>query len=405
MRASQPGRMHDTAVRLLEQVVANPLRGDDVVRRGLRDARYLHSRERRLVADGIAGVLRHRRLFSDVTGSEAVDNAWLRWLVACGLDPGPLEPSVAWSRPLHDAVPDDAIEAAGVLGNLTRTGAAELVRSLDEDVWAFLDACTQRAPVTLRANTARNSRDALLHTLIEGGIAAEPTRWAPDGIVVHGRPNLRPLASDGLFEVQDEASQLCVELVQGRGPTVDWCAGAGGKTLAMASRWPRMDLVACDVRRGALERLKKRAKRASARVRVGAIQGRRLPGVVSRASPFATVLVDAPCSGSGVWRRSPSLREALTAERLESLTGQQSAVIRAASAHVRVGGRLVYATCSVLRAENEDIVDALEREREDLVRVDVRTLLPDLPLDGPDLRLSPHLHGTDGFFAAVLERR
>lgn len=383
-----PGRVRDTVERLVEEALSDPRGADGLLRRGLREARYLHSRERRAVADAVADLVRWLPVLSAAAGEPGdVTAGWLQWLALRGAVLDNTLSADAFAEWLAAEVAQrEPVDAAAWLGHLTPALATELVRSVD--VPAYLAASGERAPVVLRVNRRLGSRDELARLLAKEDIETVPCDDAIDGLVVQGRPNLRGsrLAQRGWFEVQDEASQQLVDRVDASGPVIDWCAGAGGKSLAVASRFPEATLLSLDVRSHALDETRRRAERAGAKLRT-AVHGRRAQNALRDIGPAATVLVDAPCSGSGVWRRHPAWRLSVDAARLEELASLQRQVLREAATAVRPGGRLIYATCSVLRCENEDVVEAF-------VGSDFRLVEQQRWPVGP----------TDGFFAATLER-
>jgi 16S rRNA (cytosine967-C5)-methyltransferase len=254
----------------------------------------------------------------------------------------------------------------------------------------------------------------VLRELTASGIAAEATPYSPVGIRVTGRPvlNRHPLFLNGTIEVQDEGSQLLGFLVAPRRSdlVVDFCAGAGGKALMLgAMMQSRGRVYAFDVSGARLARLKPRLKRSglsNLHPRLirneNDIKVKRLAGKIDR------VLVDAPCSGLGTLRRNPDLKWRQSPLSVEELKLKQAAILRAASALVKPGGRLVYATCSPLAEENQYIVAQFLVAHPQFSMLHCGELLNQqrISLDtGPCLRLSPQLHGTDGFFAATLERQ
>jgi len=216
---------------------------------------------------------------------------------------------------------------------------------------------------------------------------------------------------DGLIEVQDEGSQLLSLLLEPRRNEMvaDFCAGAGGKTLHLGALMANSgSLYAFDVAPRRLDRLKPRCRRAGLHnVRTIAIQHERDSRIQRLTGKFDRVLVDAPCSGTGTLRRSPDIK--WRSIDLDRLASAQASILEAASRLLKPGGRLVYATCSLLREENEDIVAAFLSAHADFTVQPVNELLArrQIPLimDGDWLRLLPHRHQTDGFFAAVLTRR
>ena len=278
---------------------------------------------------------------------------------------------------------------------------------------AELSAMEEPAPLDLRVNLLKCHRDQARSALAAEGLEAEYTPWSPWGLRIPGR---RAVTSgrafqDGLVEIQDEGSQLVAALA-GAAPGMavcDWCAGAGGKTLAMAMTMEnRGHIVACDVSASRLEGAVRRLRRAGVHnverhlVALGDKWAKR------HAGKFDRVLVDAPCTGTGTWRRNPDARLRLTETDLLELVPKQAAILDVAERLVRPGGRLVYATCSLLLEENEGQVSAfLDRHPGFALVEPARAWAIDTPppCDGQFLSLTPRRHGTDGFFAAVLERR
>lgn len=283
-----------------------------------------------------------------------------------------------------------------------------------DDLVAEMSALQQEAAVVLRVNRLRGTRPAAQAALAREEVATQETAFSPLGLRVEGRRALQATRAfrDGLIEVQDEGSQLIALLCDvAPGDTVaDYCAGAGGKTLALASEMSGQGrLVALDLDARRLERSGPRLLRAGA----NHVERRLLPDeawLAENAGRFDRVLVDAPCSGSGVWRRQPDARLTLTPKQLEHYLQAQRAVLEAASALVRAGGRLIYATCSLLPDENENQVEAFLAANSDFSQKPVGdvwdAVLPQLacPSEGSHLLLTPHRHETDGFFLSVLER-
>ena len=312
----------------------------------------------------------------------------------------------------------DATLRVAQLGSCSLRVASELAASLGGEALDFLQASWRPTPLSLRVNVARTTREALAARLAEEGVATVPGRWSPWALTLSVSGPLAPTKSfqEGLFEVQDEASQLVAALVDPvrSAPTIDACAGAGGKTLALcALLGTRGRVVALDVSRRRLEELRKRAARAQAfNLLVQALprEGEELPGALHELEGRAArVLVDAPCSGLGALRKKPDVARRIDAALLARLPDQQLAIARSALRWLRPDGRLIYATCSPLRTENEDVVARLCAE-DKLVALPVREWLPPelaaLATDtaGPALRLLPHRHGTDAFTIHVLRR-
>ncbi len=278
---------------------------------------------------------------------------------------------------------------------------------------ALARAWLQPAPFDLRANTMKTTRDDALAALVADGMAAVPTPYSPLGIRVTGRPALAHHAwlADGRLEVQDEGSQLVGYVVAPRRTdmVVDFCAGAGGKTLLLGALMRSQGrLYAFDVAARRLANLTPRLARSGlSNVHPQVLSSERDTKVKRLAGKIDRVLVDAPCTGFGTLRRNPDLKWRQPESAVAELAAKQAMILSAAAPLVKPGGRLVYATCSVLPDENEAIVAAFLAEHPEFAQGNAAAELAraDIALDtGPSLRLFPHLHGCDGFFAAVLER-
>lgn len=291
-----------------------------------------------------------------------------------------------------------------------------------DDLPELLDALTKEAPVDLRVNTLKCDLDNAIIALAEGDpenvVEAVPGQYSPLALRLEGRVNLAATNAfrGGLVEVQDEGSQL-VALLAGARPglsVVDFCAGAGGKTLAMAAEMQNKGrLVACDVSQGRVDRSAERLKRAGAHNVTRRVLSSETDKWVKRSKgTYDRVLIDAPCSGTGTWRRNPDAKWRMSEDMLAELTALQGRILRSAARLAKPGGRVIYATCSLLPEENEKQIESFLAEQGAAYRVvSVADLWPELvnpsvpcPVEGPYLRLDPARHDTDGFFVAVLER-
>ncbi len=297
--------------------------------------------------------------------------------------------------------------------DLAPAGAVPIPRMTAEELLALARALNTPAPLDLRVNTIKAERDAVVARLAVDGIVAMPCPYSPLGLRLKTKPYLakHPAFLDGSIEVQDEGSQLLGFLLQPkRGEmVVDFCAGAGGKTLILGAMMRSTGrLYAFDVSDKRLAKLKPRAARAGlSNVHPACLSGendtrvKRLQGKADR------VLVDAPCSGLGTLRRNPDLKWRQSPQSVAELTAKQGAILAAAAKLLRPGGRLVYATCSILAEENEEIVNAFLATHADFHRLSAQEVLAaqGIAIDcGADMHLSPLKHGTDAFYAAVLER-
>jgi len=302
--------------------------------------------------------------------------------------------------------------------NLPEWLAAPLQARLGAEFDAWVDAVDRPAPLDLRANTLRAGRDEAVERLASAGIDAVPTPHSQIGIRVVGKPSLHKgdAFAEGLVEVQDEGSQLLALAVGARRGelVVDFCAGAGGKTLALGAQMRNVGrLYAFDVSGHRLAALAPRVARSGlAIVHPAQIAHERDERVERLAGKADRVLVDAPCSGSGTLRRHPDLKWRQNSDSVAALADSQRTILRAAARLVKPGGRLVYATCSVLDAEGEQVADAFERESGGaFVRVPARAALERARVadagslvEGERMRLWTHRHATDGFFAALWQR-
>jgi len=379
--------------------------------------RQLGQRDRAFVAEGVFAALRRRRSLAAQAGSSEPRRLAL---AACirelgislrELDPALSRDEQSWAREYKARRPSlTPAEAADLPDWLWEAlGAA-----LPDEREALARAWLAPAPLDLRVNTLKATRDQVRAQLAADGIECALTPFSPVGLRVAGRPALQhhPLFTSGAIEVQDEGSQLlCYLVAPKRGEmVVDFCAGAGGKTLFLGALMRSQGrLYAFDVSPRRLSRLKPRLARSGLSnvhpvliENEGDVRIKRLAGKIDR------VLVDAPCSGFGTLRRNPDLKWRQTARAIDELAAKQARLLAAASSLCKPGGRLVYATCSVLPAENEAIVDGFLSEHPEFALGDAAAELAraGIPLEsGPTLRLYPHHHGCDGFYAAVLERR
>jgi 16S rRNA (cytosine967-C5)-methyltransferase len=268
------------------------------------------------------------------------------------------------------------------------------------------------APLDLRVNPLRATRDEVLRALKKLGLVAEPSRMAPQGIRLRVRPALSrlPMLKTGEAEIQDEGSQLVAMLVgaQAGERVVDFCAGAGGKTLAIATQMANKGVViACDVSESRLKRAAERFRGAGLHnIQTRLLSSERDKWVKRHKGGFDRVLVDAPCSGTGTWRRNPDARWRAEDVGLAGLLTLQAGILDSAARLVKPGGRLVYATCSLLPEENEAQVAAFLAGHPEFQVVPLGEVAPQITDSAlPDyLSLTPARHDTDGFFAAVMQR-
>ncbi len=320
----------------------------------------------------------------------------------------------AWLEACEAVNPADLMERHR--HNLPEWLVEPLKAQVGEGFWPLVERLNGGAPLDLRVNTFTDKRADVQHELQLAGIKAVNTPFSPWGLRIDGKPALSQLDAfaRGAIEVQDEGSQLLALLLDAkRGEmVVDFCAGAGGKTLAIGAAMRSTGrLYAFDTSGHRLDSLKPRLARSKlSNVHPSAIAHERDERVKRLSGKIDRVLVDAPCSGLGTLRRNPDLKWRQSPKAVQKLTEKQTAILASAARLVKLGGRLVYATCSVLPEENEAIAQAFSAAHPNFVPLSAAETLADLKVanaaslcttDGMYLRLWPHLHATDGFFAAV----
>lgn len=421
--AQEPRRLTRALLGLAASALAGLLDfsgpADEKLSRFFREHRSLGRRDRAFVAEAVYAVLRRKRSLEAAAGS-----AEPRALVIAAL----LRVLGISGRSMDEALGKDEHTLVARI-RATRTDAlpAAVRADLPDWLWERLAAAygeaeamriaqglLNAAPLDLRVNLARVDRQEALETLRRDGLDGQATPYSPAGIRIAGKPaiNRHPLFAAGLVEVQDEGSQLLAWLVAPRrGEMVgDYCAGAGGKTLALAMLMRGTGrLYAMDVSARRLAALAPRAARAGVtNIHAIALSGAQDSRAKRLAGKLERVLVDAPCSGFGTLRRNPDLKWRHGPQAVEELRRKQAEILEAAARLVKPGGRLVYATCSILPEENEEVADAFLARHGEFASVSCAELLhaQRIPLStGSRLRLWPHLHATDGFFAAAFERR
>lgn len=406
---------------------------DRLVSSWFHSRKYLGSRDRRFIGDAVFGLIRHRRyletllaeyvrqhpgrsfasdqrsllllagLMASVDGAPPVpaDAGWKEY--STGTD---IEAFAGWAashRSLDFLAARDPVERLAVLFSFQDWMARALQAAFADETEALLSALNVPAPTTLRVNTLKASREECALRLNEEGIATVPTRSSPHGLTVPKRFNARssPAFLDGWFEIQDEGSQIVSARARPEPGNfvIDSCAGAGGKTLHFAALMEgRGEILAIDTDPRKLDELTGRAARAGiGGIRTVNLNRLREAELRERAD---LVFVDAPCSGSGTIRRHPALKWSLSEEDIVRFAGRQREVLQFNAQFVRKGGRLAYCTCSLLRQENEEIVQAFLEAHPDF--------RPFPPREGSGevnpAYLLPHRQGTDGFFLAILER-
>jgi len=426
-----PGARLQAAIDILSAMEDSPGASDKTLRAYLRERRYIGSKDRRDISARVWRVVRHRARLAWRLGEEQLNPRAAVLADSLTNDGHDLDAlSGLCSGENYDAAALSDGESALLTDALAKSDAdmpAHVSAECPEWLWPYftdlygedaqqeLAALSVEAPVDLRTNTLKADRAAACEALLSEGLEVSETPWSPIGLRLTGRTTLgnSKAFNEGLVEVQDEGSQLAALLVaaQPDHTVLDLCAGGGGKTLALAAAMEGHGrIVAADNDAGRLNRSKPRLKRAgvyNATTRV--LDPANTNWLHKRRKSFDRVLVDAPCSGTGAWRRNPDARWSLTPKDLSRYIDLQDEVLAQGGRMTTPGGRLVYVTCSLLRQENEDRVEQfLERHAHfrALSCGDVwkSVLGSRYPGRGKYLRLSPRRHETDGFFVAVLER-
>lgn len=388
--------------------------------------RDLGTKERAFVAESVYGVLRRLRFLTTVTANDENDpddarKLILAWLLRVqGMSIQKLEPMLneqqkEWALAIK-AKPTENLPLA-VQADVRDWLWEKLVAQYGEaEALTIARSMHEQATLDLRVNTIKGTREDVMAKFIAENTSGEtnigPTPFSPIGIRMPLRLNIsrHVLFTDGKIEVQDEGSQLLAHLVAPkRGQMVaDFCAGAGGKTLAMGALMRNTGrLYAFDVSEKRLNNLGKRLKRSGlSNLNAQVISSETDPKLKRLNGKFDRVLVDAPCSGLGTLRRNPDLKWRQMPEDLAELVVKQAAILNRAAKLTKAGGRLIYATCSLLRDENEAIAEAFLAAHPDFVLLNASDILKQQHIEidtGEYLRLLPHTHQTDGFFAAVFE--
>ena len=417
-----PNALLELATDLLHQVLQFQAPADRVVSDFFRQNRALGNRERQTLAETTYHVLRQRALYQHLAQSGKGEMARRLVLLGWQGNEGFLRAAMSpqeqqWLDQVRQV--DVGALPAKLRHNLPEWLAEPLEAALGDQFWPLVDSLNRPAPLDLRVNTFKARRDEVQAGLKAAGIDAEPTPHSPWGLRVDGKPALQKADpfTQGQVEVQDEGSQLLALLADAkRGEmVVDFCAGAGGKTLALgASMRNTGRLYAFDTSGHRLAALKPRLARSGlSNVYPIQIAHERDDRIKRLAGKIDRVLVDAPCSGLGTLRRNPDMKWRQSPESVAELQAKQAAILESAARLLKPGGRLVYATCSLLDVENEGIAQAFSAAHErDFAVVPAAEALQKAHAGGADdlvrgdyLRLWPHRHGTDGFFAAVWERR
>jgi 16S rRNA (cytosine967-C5)-methyltransferase len=419
------------AIDLLQAIEAAPRKPADAVANDyFRARRFIGGGDRREVSDQVWSVLRHqRRLSWWVEHAQGVPSPRMNIAALAVLTgrpsyqvvnmysggryaPEPMTPEEEEIlRRLNDHTLDHPSMPDAVRLEVPDWIMPLLTERFGRDTDREVSAMLAPAPLDLRVNLLKGDRTGAIAALAAEGIVAEPTTLSPWGLRIAGR---RPVVTgeafkSGLVEIQDEGSQVVALLADAQpGMRIaDYCAGAGGKTLAMAMTMENKgQILAADTSAHRLDGAVRRLRRAGVHNVEQHLLTTGDKWAKRRRETFDRVLVDAPCTGTGTWRRNPDARLRLTPSDLEQLVEKQAIILHDASRLLRKGGQLIYATCSLLRPENEDQVARFLADHPDFALIDHPAHAPaEADMAGGTLRLTPARHGTDGFFAAVMEKR
>ncbi|WP_036169656.1 RsmB/NOP family class I SAM-dependent RNA methyltransferase [Massilia sp. 9096] len=411
-----PPAILGNAEEVLREILRFTSPADVTLSRYFKDHPRLGGRERGAIAECIYSVLRNKTFYTDFAGGATMRRLVLMGMAdAVGIDAlgGLSDDETAFLARIQDI--DRSLLPPKQRANLPDWLYDKFVAQYGEEETLQLAAVLNTpAPLDLRVNSLKANREDVIAELATAPIAAEPTPYAPLGLRVFKKPALQnlPLFKSGAIEVQDEGSQVLAQLLGARRGemVVDFCAGAGGKTLAIGAIMRSTGrLYAFDVSEKRLTKLKPRLARSGlSNVHPVVIAHERDAKVKRLAGKIDRVLVDAPCSGMGTLRRNPDVKWRQQAEGVAELTEKQASILDGASRLVKFGGRLVYATCSLLDEENDAIAAQFLATHPDFVLVPMSEVLAEQRIElemGEYLKMLPHKHGTDGFFAAVFERK
>ena len=416
---------------LVDEIISRATPADRLMANYFRSRRFIGSKDKAAISEAVYSVLRNRLAFEYLLESLELPLTG-RYLLAIfllqqgtdiqqmynGEQYSPTRLSASAKAKLAELDPQGELDSAPqhVRLNVPQWLEAKLKDALGGGYSREMELANDRATTDIRVNTLKISRDDLQSVLQQEGYETEATVLSPWGLSFKSRVGLFGLKSfnQGLYEVQDQGSQVLAMIsgVKAGDTVVDFCAGAGGKSLAMSAMMENKgSLYACDVHTKRLANLAKRAKRAGVHnIRTHVLSSENDKWVKKHRSRADVVLVDAPCSGTGTWRRSPDSRWNLQPQNLDNLVSLQQSILQSASRLVRPGGRLLYATCSLLLEENENQVRHFLDHNDDFSLGS--TVLPEpltantelISINNSQLRMSPAVSGTDGFFVAVLHR-
>lgn len=425
----KPSARIQSAIEILEAVFEGKRPADSVITDYFKQRRYAGSKDRRAINDQVYAVLRNRAKLNWLAEKVSVEQTpRLLVLLDCLLNDQDIETLFTGEQYAPDALEKRESDIIPILAEFDPSQAPDPVRleypewldrdlrdSLGDDFEAVLVALNKEAPLDLRINSLHEDAAKAIESLAKQNIETEKGQYSPWCLRTTKKVKLGGLQAykEGLIDVQDEGSQLIAHLTQAKDCelVVDFCAGGGGKTLALAADMENQGhLYALDISSTRLYKMKRRLERAGVtNVLLNPIRSEMDPWLKQFEGRVDRLLIDAPCSGLGAWRRNPESRWKMTSELLEDLLGRQARILQSSAHLVKPGGRLVYATCSLLKRENEDQIAAFLKENDNysiLPITDVwdETFDSTCPFSDDYMIMRPDLHKSDGFFCAVLQR-
>ncbi|MDB5477919.1 MAG: putative tRNA and rRNA cytosine-C5-methylase [Alphaproteobacteria bacterium] len=427
-----PGARVGAVIDLYDMIRAAARPADQMLHDYFRARKFIGSGDRRFITETIYTILRHYARLSWWAAQLGMDekgrNLMLLWLAfgtsedlrgiqdlfdGAGYAPSPLsrfERELLERAVKLEFIPPEMPEAVQL--ECPDWAYASLKKFFGDSFRDEMLAIGREAPLDMRVNTLKAARDTVLKQLRRDDFTVHETRYSPIGLRVQGRPafSAHPLYMKGAIEIQDEGSQL-LSLLCGAKPgewVVDFCAGAGGKTLALAAQMENKGRIwACDIEKNRLENSRKRLRRAGVHcVQMQLLDDEEDDWVRKHKGKADCVLIDAPCSGVGTWRRSPFSRWQNLGPSLKALTKVQQNILQSAARLVKPGGRLLYATCSLLPEENQDQIEQFLAGNNLFKPMPLESLaqLPGLDLSSSHVQLTPARNETDGFFISAMLR-
>lgn len=401
---------------------------DHLIDNFFRKRKYLGSHDRRFIAETLYALLRHKRKVETIGAAFTTERKLNHLYVVIvlllekkyslqQLDAEQILPSEILNQLEQSMAADsgagDGVQRLGLKYSFQDWMVQQWVKSFGStETEQLLTVLNTQAPITLRVNLLKTSVEECQKSLKDEGIESVKTQYSPFGLHIPKRINVFQLETfrKGFFEVQDEGSQLLALLVNPKPRTkvIDACAGGGGKSLAMAALMKnRGEIFSLDIHDFRLEELQKRVKRAGVdTIRIKTVGDDKSPVELHNSADY--VLVDAPCSGTGTIRRNPGIKWSVTPAMIEELRLKQEKILANYSKCVKIGGTIVYVTCSLMKEENETVVESFLASHPDFELLDPKEIVSRFHLESLAgnryFQLLPHLHGTDGFFAAVMKR-